>query len=45
MYWYEKIKSYYDRGLWTKEQVKVAVQKEKITADEYKEIIGEDYLI
>lgn len=44
MNWYEKIKSYYDRGLWTIEQVKVAVQKEKITIEEYKKITGEDLI-
>lgn len=45
MNWYDKIKNYYDKGLWTKEQVKVAVEKCKITKEEYKEITGEDYVI
>lgn len=45
MNWYEKIKSYYDRGLWTKEQVKKAVEMNKITQEQYKEITGEDYII
>ena len=31
--WFEKIKKYYDAGLW----------KKKITAEQYKEITGEDY--
>ncbi|WP_032546641.1 XkdX family protein, partial [Clostridioides difficile] len=30
---------------WTKEQVKTAVEKNKITASEYKEITGEDYIV
>lgn len=41
MNWFDKIKSYYERNLWTKEQVKVAVEKGKITEEEYKEIVGE----
>lgn len=45
MNWYDKIKNYYDKELWTKEQVKVAVEKGKINEDEYKEITGEDYII
>lgn len=40
---YEKVKGYYDRGLWTKTMVRNAVVKEWITAEEYKEITGEDY--
>lgn len=40
---YEKVKRYYDKGLWTKEMVRNAVVKEWITAEEYKEITGEDY--
>ena len=45
MNWFERIKNYYDKGLWTKEQVKVSVEKGKITAIEYKEIVGENYII
>ncbi|ERM23984.1 TPA: XkdX family protein, partial [Clostridioides difficile] len=33
-----------NNGNWTKEQVKTAVEKNKITASEYKEITGEDYI-
>lgn len=40
---YENVKRYYDKGLWTKEMVRNAVVKEWITAEEYKEITGEDY--
>lgn len=39
---YKKIKSYYERGLWSKERVKLVVGK-AITKEEYKEITGEDY--
>ncbi|WP_044293618.1 XkdX family protein, partial [Clostridioides difficile] len=35
----------YNNGNWTKEQVKTAVEKNKITASEYKEITGEDYIV
>ena len=37
------IKEYYEHGLWKKKAVKNAVKKGWITADEYKEITGEDY--
>lgn len=40
---FEKVKSYYDSGLWTKEMVKNAVVKRWITAAEYEEITGEPY--
>lgn len=41
--WFEKIKDFYERGLWTKEMVRNAVIKGKITADEYELITGEKY--
>lgn len=37
------VKDFYDRGLWNIERVRNAVVKEWITADEFKEITGEDY--
>lgn len=40
---YEKIKSYYDSGLWTKQRVRNMVIKQLITEDEYKEITKETY--
>jgi hypothetical protein len=40
---YDKVKSYYDRGLWTIEMVHNAVIKGWITADEYTEITGQPY--
>lgn len=40
---FEKIKKYYDQGLWSKERVYNMVGKGKITAEEYEEITGEAY--
>jgi uncharacterized XkdX family phage protein len=40
---FEKVKKYYDNGLWSKAKVKNAVVKEWITAAEYEEITGEPY--
>lgn len=39
---FEKIKKWYEQGLWSKEQVNRAVPK-LITAEEYEEIVGEPY--
>lgn len=39
---FERVKWYYDRGIWTKEMVKNAVGR-WITAAEYEEIVGEVY--
>lgn len=41
--WFNRIKKYYDAGLWTAKMVGNAVVKGKITAEQYKEITGEDY--
>ncbi len=41
--WYERIKRFYDRGLWSKDAVVLAVEKGKITAEQYEEITGEEY--
>lgn len=40
---FNKVKDYYDRGLWDKNRVANAVLKGWITADEYEEIVGEVY--
>ena len=40
---YETIKKNYEKGLWTKQLVKMAVRKGIITKAQYKEIVGEDY--
>jgi uncharacterized XkdX family phage protein len=39
----DKIKKYFDAGFWTKDMVKVAVAKGKITAQDYQDITGEAY--
>ena len=41
---FEKIKAYYDEGLWDKSRVYAVVGKKTgITAEEYEEITGEPY--
>ena len=40
---YERVKKYYDKGLWKIEAVALAVEKGWITAEEYEEITGEPY--
>lgn len=40
---YEKVKKYYDNGLWSKSRVADAVVKGWITLAEYYEITGENY--
>ena len=40
---FDKVKKYYDAGLWTKEMVRNAVKKDWITVSEYYEITGEEY--
>lgn len=38
---FEKIKTYYDKGLWSKARVRNMVLKGVITEREYREITGE----
>ena len=40
---YAGIKRNYDRGLWNKQMVGMAVRKQVITAEEYQDITGEAY--
>jgi uncharacterized XkdX family phage protein len=40
---FENIKRNYDRGLWNAKMVAMAVVKNVITAEQYKEITGLDY--
>jgi len=40
---FEKIKKYYDRGLWNKTMVRNAVVKGKITPEQYEMIVHEPY--
>ena len=37
------VKRYYDKGIYSKEDVAVFVKAGKITPEQYKEITGEDY--
>ena len=41
--WFEKIKRYYEAGVWNRQMVRNAVKKGKITAEEYGTITGEKY--
>ncbi|MBQ7548063.1 MAG: XkdX family protein [Clostridia bacterium] len=40
---FEKVKYYYDHGFWSIDRVRNAVVKGWITAEQFKEITGEDY--
>lgn len=40
---FKMIKKNYDKGLWSKQMVKIAVKKGVITKEEYKEITSEEY--
>lgn len=40
---YDRIKYYFDSGLWNKQMVKIAVKKGVITKEQYKEITGDNY--
>ena len=40
---FEKVKIYYDNGLWDINRVRNAVIKNWITAEEFEEITGESY--
>lgn len=40
---FDMIKRNYERGLWTKQMVKIAVKKGVITPEQYEEITGEVY--
>lgn len=40
---YERIKYFYDAGLWSIPMVRTAVKKGVITKDQFKEITGEEY--
>ena len=40
---YEKIKEYYNTGLWSEERVRNMVVKGIITGEEYASIVGEEY--
>lgn len=40
---YEKIKAWYELGVWSEERVRNAVEKGKITAEQYQTITGKKY--
>lgn len=40
---YERVKYYFNAGLWNAQMVKMAVRKGVITKAQYKEITGNDY--
>ena len=40
---FERVKYYFEAGLWSLPMVKMAVKKGIITKDQYKEITGNDY--
>jgi len=40
---FDKVKKYYDQGLWGINKVRQAVVKGWITEEEFKEITGQDY--
>lgn len=40
---YEKVKEYFNKGLWNEEMVRNAVVKGWITEEEYAEIVGKNY--
>lgn len=42
--WFDRVKRFYNAGLWTKEMVEDAVVYEKITVDQYEQITGEQYV-
>ena len=41
---FEKIKKYYDTGIWNEQRVREAVAKNVITAEQFKEITGKGLL-
>ncbi len=41
---FEKIKKYYETGVWSKQRVREAVAKNVITAEQFKEITGKGLL-
>lgn len=40
---FERVKYFYEAGLWSKPMVKMAVRKGIITKEQYAEITGEQY--
>lgn len=42
--WYDSVKRYYNMGFYTNEQMKIFVVADFITAEQYKEITGVEYV-
>lgn len=42
-FWYDAIKRYYRLGYYSNENMKVFVEAERITKEQFKEITNEDY--
>ena len=40
---FERIKYYFEAGLWSKPMVRMAVKKGVITKEQYKDIVGEEF--
>ncbi|MBR0151794.1 MAG: XkdX family protein [Synergistaceae bacterium] len=40
---FEKIKTWYDLGVWNEQRVRDAVEKGKITPEQFKKITGKNY--
>ncbi|WP_206460244.1 XkdX family protein [Anaerovorax sp. IOR16] len=45
MKFYEQVKDWYEKGLWSKQMVANAVIKGAITTEQYQEITGETYTV
>lgn len=43
MNWFKTVSDFYKSGFYTDEQVKVFVDKSKITSDQYQQITGQTY--
>ena len=43
MTWYDRIKGFYDKGLWSIEWVADAVGANRITAEQFETITGQNY--
>ena len=41
--WFDRIKRFYDAGLWTKEMVADGARMNRITTEQYEEITGSVY--
>lgn len=41
---YKVVKRFYDKGYYSKADVALFVKRGKLTAEEYKDITGEDYI-